>query len=122
MLKFYSKPKRHDLEAALQRAVCQHLTLNGAPGMMFLKIANEGKRSVAMGAEMKRQGLKPGAADLLIIVNGKPYFLELKRRGESPTDLQVAFGNEALDCGADYAWSDNIDDALKHLRRWGAIA
>lgn len=121
-LKFHSKkPRRRDDEAALQRVVVQHLLLRAAPGVLWFKITNEGKRSLAMGAEMKRQGLRPGAADLAIVIKGRTYFLELKKHGEKPTDAQFQFMDEALAAGADYAWADNINDALVLLERWGVF-
>jgi hypothetical protein len=120
-LKLFSKQRRSNPEAALQRAVCEHLRLRGTDGMLYLKIANEGKRSPAYGLEMKRQGLKPGAADLLIIVNGNPVFLELKAKGEKPTAAQFDFGTDAINAGADWHWVDNINSALNILEHIGAI-
>jgi hypothetical protein len=117
----YSKPRRANPEAALQRAVCEHLRLRGTQGMLYLKIANEGKRSPAYGLEMKRQGLKPGAADLLIIVNGEPTFLELKADGEKPTAAQYDFGTDAINAGAEWHWVDNIKGALNILEHVGAL-
>lgn len=121
-LKFHSKkPRRRDEEAALQRAIVQHLKLRAAPNVLWFKITNEGKCSKAMGAEMKRQGLRPGAADLALVIKGRAYFLELKKRGEKPTEAQKQFMADALAAGADYAWADNINDALTLLERWGAL-
>ena len=121
MLKFYSKVRRVDPEAQLQKAVVQHLTLAGSPGMLFFKIPNEGKRSAAYGAEMKRQGLRPGAADLCICHAGRTFFLELKAKGEKPEAAQVQFSADALLAGCDYQWADNIDHALTVMHGWGVI-
>lgn len=119
---FHSKkPKRRDDEAALQRVVVQHLKLRAAPGVLWYKITNEGKRSAVMGAEMKRQGLRPGAADIAIVVRGRCNFLELKKRGEKPPEAQKQFMADALAAGADYAWADNINDALILLNQWGVF-
>jgi hypothetical protein len=120
-LKFYTQTRRDNPEARLQRAVCEHLRLTALPGVLYLKITNEGKRSAALGAEFKRQGLKPGAADLLIVIDGRAYFLELKAAREKPSLDQLLFADEAIKAGADYQWADNIDDALNFLRCWGAI-
>ena len=122
-LKFHTKkPKRRDDEAALQRAVVQHLMLRAAPNVLWYKITNEGKRSLAMGAEMKRQGLLVGAADLGLLINGRgACFLELKAKGKKPDGNQIAFGVKVLACGGDYAWADNINDALVLLENWGVF-
>jgi hypothetical protein len=120
-LKFYTRTRKENPEARLQRAVCEHLRLTALPGVLYLKITNEGKRSVALGAEYKRQGLKPGASDLLVVVNGRAHFLELKARGEEPSEAQRQFFVDAAEAGAAYGWADNIDLALEFLRRWRAI-
>ena len=121
-LKFHSKkPRRRDDEAALQRAVVQHLMLRAAPNVLWFKITNEGKRSLAMGAEMKRQGLRPGAADLALVIKGRAYFLELKKRGEKLSEPQQQFRLDSDRAGAIYAWADNINSALEMLIFFGAF-
>lgn len=122
-LKFHAKPRKHRAspEAELQKCVCQHLKINGAPGILFLKITNEGKRSPRLGHEMKMQGLRTGAADLLICRDGQAFFLELKKKGEKPRKSQIAFAADCLIAGCDYAVADGIDDALKLLTAWGLL-
>ena len=124
MLKLHSNPrtKRADPEAQLQKSVVQHLMLAGSPGMLFFKIPNEGKRGVAYAVEMKRQGLRPGAADLCICHKGRAYFLELKAKGKKPEESQIQFAADCLLSGCDYAWADNIDQAITILRGWGVIS
>jgi hypothetical protein len=120
-LQFYSKPRRASPEAALQRAVCEHLRLTARPGVLYFHPTNEGRRSVVTGANLKRMGMLPGMADLVVIMNGRTSFLELKATGEKPRDTQLAFAEQTLAAGCDYAVCDNINDALDMLRCWGAI-
>ena len=119
--KFYSKPKIKRPEAALQRTVVEHLRFTGVPGMIYFSIANEGKRSAVMGAELKRMGLRAGAADLCVIVGGKAHFLELKSAKGKQSPEQKAFEADAIEAGCNYAVANNINDALTTLRAWGAI-
>ena len=119
---FHSKPRRIYPEAALQRAVVQFLTLAATPRMVFFAIKNEGRRSEALGLEFKRQGMKPGAADLEIIVPGKmPLFLELKAKGGKQSPEQVAFQADVVLAGCRYEVADSIDAATRILADYGAI-
>lgn len=48
---------------------------------MIVHVANEGKRSLRAGAELKRMGLRKGFPDLQLLVPSKKYaglFIELK--------------------------------------------
>lgn len=119
--KFYSKPKMKRPEAALQRTVVEHLRFTGVPGMIYFSIANEGKRSVVMGAELKRMGLRPGAADLCVIVASKTSFLELKSAKGKQSPDQKDFEADAIAAGCNYVVANNIGDALAALQSWGAI-
>jgi hypothetical protein len=116
-----SKLRRVRPEASLQRAVCEHLRLTGAPDMLYYSIPNEGKRSAATGGELKRMGMQPGAADLAIIVAGHCYFLELKAKGGKQSDAQEAFETRAIAAGATYRVADNINTAVDYLISWKAI-
>lgn len=125
-LALYSAPKRRRRnwgpEAALQYAVIEHLRLAGVPGLVYFHVPNEGKRSQAEGAHLKRMGMLPGVSDLVVMVpNREVLFLELKKRGEYPTAEQEGFAR--IVCAAGHYWTcvDNIDDALNILTRHGAI-
>ena len=123
-LKFYSKPRRKRIgpEASLQMAVVQHLMLRAPKGAIWFSVPNEGKRSPAIGAHLKRMGMLPGVADLVICLPGDtPSFLELKAKGERQSDDQIAFQDLCRRNGSRYEVADNIDDALAVLRRWGAV-
>jgi len=119
--KFYSKPKIKRPEAALQRTVVEHLRFTGVPGMIYFSLPNEGKRSVVMGAELKRMGMRAGAADLCVIVSGRAHFLELKSAKGKQSLEQKAFEADAVEAGCNYVVANNIGDALGALQSWGAI-
>lgn len=109
-------------ESALQIAVVEHLRLTGVPGLLFFSIPNEGKRSAANGARLKAMGMLPGVADLFVKRPDRyPLFIELKAKGKEPRPEQWAFHKAAYQADCGWAWADNIDDALKILREYGAI-
>lgn len=119
-LKFYSSPGKKVArpEARLQRTVVQHLLMNGA---FFMSIANEGKRSAVMGHELKLMGMYPGAADLLIVVEGRAHFLELKAPGGMQSASQRDFQAHCIQENIPYEIVFSLADALKVLSNWGAI-
>ena len=119
-LKFYSSPRKKIAhpEARLQKVVVSHLMMNGA---FFMSIPNEGVRSAITGAHMKALGLYPGAADLLIIVEGRAHFLELKAPGGVQSASQRDFQTHCLLEKIPYEIVFSLADALKVLAEWKAI-
>ena len=113
-----ARKKRARPEARLQKTVVQYLMMNGA---FFLSIVNEGERSYAMTNELKAMGMTPGAADLLIVVEGRAHFLELKSEGGHQSYAQFQFMDHCLSSNIPYECVDNITDALKVLSSWRAI-
>lgn len=120
---YQSKPRRKRMtpEACLHVTVAEHLRLAATPGTWFLHIANEGKRTPAEGAHLKRLGMMPGAADLMIVSPAGVFWLELKAKGQKPTPEQFVFGELVIGSGHEWAWADNIGDALTQLRRWSLL-
>ncbi|MBP9988042.1 MAG: VRR-NUC domain-containing protein, partial [Ruminococcus sp.] len=61
---------------------------------MMFHVPNEGKRSVANGASLKRQGLKKGVPDIFILAPKGKYHgmaIEMKKIGQKPTKEQKQF-------------------------------
>ncbi len=92
------------------------------PRVVYWHVPNEGKRSKAAGARLKKEGMRPGVSDWSILLpNGQFAALELKREGEEPNNLQYEFGSDVLNAGGWYAWVDTPEDVALTLWRWGAI-
>lgn len=99
--------------------------------ILYLHVANEGKRSFAAAARLKREGLKRGAPDYLIFTRGSSIVgyrglaIELKRRkshGTSagrPSPEQLAFLHELEKCGWCAAVCWGADDAIETCIRYG---
>jgi VRR-NUC domain-containing protein len=64
-------------EQILQRQVFEFLTVALSPPAWFTSIPAGGGGRVR-GAILKATGYKPGSPDILIVYNGRAYFLELK--------------------------------------------
>lgn len=108
-------------EADEQAAVVQYCDLQRIP---VYHIPNEARRSAALAAHMKRQGLKPGVPDLCIPVARGGYhslYIEMKFGKNKPTQKQMEWiallrrqGMAAFVCyGA--------DNAIALIRRYMAM-
>jgi len=85
-------------ESAVEKAICDFARKNG---ITPLKLAGPGDK---------------GKADRLFMRNGKAVFMEIKRPGGKPTELQLRFLRERLADGFQAAWFDNASDAIDWLR------
>lgn len=113
--------KRKQPEHELQKAVVAHLRLALMPNVYYTAIPMGEWRGFSTGKRVKEMGAMPGAPDILLIVGGVPYGLELKAGAGKQSAAQVA--TEALwgAAGGVYAIARGIDDALDLLQSWGAI-
>lgn len=92
---------------------------------MLYHIPNEGKRSVAYGASLLRQGLKKGVPDICLPVARGEYhalYIELKRRsGGKVSESQSEWikrlseaGNKAVVCEG---WEKAAAEIMEYLRK-----
>lgn len=90
---------------------------------LCIHIPNEGKRSAANGAKLKRMGLRPGAPDVFLPVSNGKYnnlFIEMKRtKGGKVSAAQKRFiedlnkyGNLAVVCNG---WEEAVKVICDYL-------
>ncbi len=91
---------------------------------MLFHIPNEGKRSVATGAAMKRQGLKAGVPDLCLPVPRGGYhglWIELKAGANKVTPAQRgwldALQKQGYCCAVCYGWTEAAKDITEYLKK-----
>lgn len=118
--------KRNQPEAALHRAVVQHLERRAKPGVLWFHVPNGGKRDARAGAMMKRLGLRPGVADILLFRAGQNGFvdafaLELKAARGRPTETQLQFGHDWEAVNGFYCLAYGLNEALAALEAWEVI-
>jgi hypothetical protein len=126
-LSLFTRRKARKMPAAkefdVHCVIADTLRLGLAPGWMWFHCPNGELRSKATAGRLKRMGVKPGVADFLLV--GPPFAtlhaLELKRRGERPQDVQLAFLEAVTLTGGRSAWVDSFDGAMAVLRDWGAV-
>lgn len=122
-LPFHSKPKtRQRPEARLQKALVQILRLQCNPGVLWFSIPNERRTSPRIGAELKAMGLRPGAADLCFVIEGRARFLELKAEKGRLTDEQKGFCADAYSAGGEYLVAFRLEEAIQILSDWGVFS
>lgn len=113
--------RRRDDEFLLQCAVVQHLMLSAQPDVVWFHCPNGEFRSKRTAGRLKAMGVRPGCPDLVLIIKGVAYGLELKvakgRQSESQRAMEAAW-NAA---GGRYAVARGIDEALELLGSWCAI-
>jgi len=113
---------RYVSERLIQRALFDHIGWRKNPGWLFWSTPNGGKRSLSLGADLKRQGMTAGIGDVSALSPvGGYYELELKAEyGRlSPAQRERLEALRTSGCQAEVAYG--LDDALAKLIAWGAI-
>jgi len=78
------------------------LKFHNPRGLIF-SIPNGGTRNKLEAITMKATGLLAGASDLIVILpNGKLFFIELKTQTGTQSDKQKDFENRVCNLGFDY--------------------
>ena len=72
-------------------------------------------------AGLKKLGLRPGAADLLVIVAGQCHFLEFKAPDGRQSPEQRAFEMLATAARCPYVLARTFEEAQWALRSWNAF-
>jgi hypothetical protein len=105
-------------EAAIQRAVFQHLRVRGAPGVFAFHPANGGYRKPVEAAILKGLGVVAGVPDVIAIHNGRVFAMEIKAEGARATDKQLACIAALREAGAFTCIAEGLNQALAALESW----
>jgi hypothetical protein len=105
-------------EAAIQRAVFQHLRARAAPGVFAFHPANGGFRKPIEAAILKGLGVVAGVPDVIMIHEGRCYAIEIKAPGgrATPKQLEAIAAMEAA--GAYCCIAEGLDEAIAVLESW----
>lgn len=106
-------------EDQIHYAILQWLRLALPPSAFIHHSPNGGHRAKSVAAQLKRLGTVAGYPDLEIILDGRAYFLEVKRPGEYPKPAQRATHKAIRGAGGRVAIARSIDDARAALVQWG---
>ena len=108
-------------EAAIQRAVFQHLRARAAANVFAFHPANGGYRKPIEAAIMQGMGVVAGVPDIIAIHDGRVYALELKAEGGRATPKQQEAIAAMEAAGAFTAIAEGLDRALACLEAWGLL-
>lgn len=115
-----AKPKRADPEGQLQRACCQILQLYENCGrLLYFAVPNAARRSPALAAKLKREGLRAGVPDLVVLTFGRATFLELKAGKNDLQKSQEDWRDKLTDKGFGWALIRSVDDLNETLMKLG---
>ena len=97
----------------IQYCQLNHILCNHTP--------NEGKRSLAEGKKLKEMGLSKGFPDISILEPRGKYhglYIEMKRKGNSPTDDQIKWLMELRARGYATALCYSADEAIAKIEKY----
>lgn len=86
-------------ERDLQVAVMEYLAVALPPDAFAFHPVNEGRRSLAFGARLKREGMVAGVPDICVIYQGRAHWCELKSLKGSISPAQKATHKRLRECG-----------------------
>lgn len=93
------------------------------PGWHFTHIASGEYRDKITAGRLKRMGVMPGWPDLIFLGPDKRVlFVELKRRGETPSEAQQHIAFCIIAAGHSYFWSDDIKLTIERLQQIGVLS
>jgi VRR-NUC domain len=105
-------------EQEIQAAIAAHFAWRARPNIWWGAIPNGGLRSKIEAAILRGQGVRAGAPDLLIVADGRAYFLEVKTEGGRLSPVQLECHEELRRAGAEVGIAYGLDHALRQLEHW----
>ena len=114
-------------EATIQELIVDLLSKVARPlNFFFFSVPNERRLSDQTSnkkfgrlAKLKRMGMVPGAADLVLVHNGHACFIEVKNRNGTMTKNQQQFRQTALDHGCGHILARDPGDVVEGLKGLG---
>ena len=113
--------RRAQPEAAIQRAVFDHIRARGARGLFAFHPANGGYRKPVEAARLKGLGVRAGTPDVILIHNGRVYGLEIKVPGGRASAAQLGALAAMERAGAYTCIAEGVDPAIACLEGWGLL-
>ena len=109
-------------EHALQVAVVEYMALAVKPELYWSAIPNGGKRNLSVAVKLKREGVRRGTPDIVILLpEGRVAWLELKVKGGSLSLEQRLFRDVCQRLGHHWAVAKSLDDVIAFLNKIDAV-
>jgi hypothetical protein len=112
------------IERRTHIAIADTLRVGLASGWLWFHPANGELRQLRTAELLKRMGVRPGVSDFILVgpPQGRVHALEVKRKGNRPTEAQIAFLEAVRAAGGLSDWVDTFEAAIGLLREWGALS
>jgi len=109
-------------EEALHRQVAAVLSAYAAPGVVWWHTPNGERRDPVTASKLSAMGVRPGVPDIVIIVRGRTYGLELKSGEGRVSRAQEDFIAAAEGAGMHIEVARSFGSACRFLARISALA
>ena len=101
------------LEDKIQAGIVNLLRQNG---FLVFSVPNGGQRSAITGALLKKTGALAGVSDLIIVLEGRVVFVEVKTPTGRQQDTQKIFQGKVEQLGHRYEIWRNISDCVDFIK------
>jgi len=108
-------------ERDIQRSVIQHLALRAHPDAFCFHVPLGGYRKPIEAAILKSMGTVAGVPDLVCILYGRVYCLEIKTERGRVSDVQHVVHERLRRAGAEVVVAFNLNEVLAQLTAWGIL-
>lgn len=108
-------------EDQIQRAIFAHIKVRSAPDVFAFAVANGGYRRPKEAAILKGLGLRAGVPDVIAVMSGQTYALELKTQKGKLSENQTLALSALRAAGAIAEVAYGLDDAIDWLEKWGIL-
>ncbi len=91
------------------------------PRKLLFAVPNGGSRNKIEAANMKRQGVTSGVADVILLVPKKGFAslcIEFKTKTGKQSDEQKEFQFQAEKCGSKYVVVRSVEEAINEIREY----
>lgn len=109
-------------EHSIQSQLFAELAYKKRPGVYIIAIPNGGLRHARVALQLKDEGVTPGAPDIIVALpEGRTGWLEMKNKTGRLSDVQIGVSSILKHLGHYWGMARTVDEALAHLRGWGAL-
>jgi hypothetical protein len=95
--------------------------LRGRPGLVYFAVPNGGSRDIREAVHLRRAGVLPGVSDIVLLYEGRAYFLELKSDNGRLSEHQHAFLASVNEAGGYSCAAYGLDEAVRCLEAWQLV-
>jgi hypothetical protein len=106
-------------EESIQRKVIQEIRRRGVPDLVYFHPPNGGWRHPHAASRFKTLGALAGVSDIVALLYGRFYALELKAPGGKMSPAQHDFQRRVKRAGGTAECCDGLASAIALIERWG---